>query len=100
MIQDLTVAGSDSEVITATIGITKSLECKADGWPSPTYQWRYEGHTISNQEIFSMKNVSIETAGVYECLITNGFITRVIHKIVNVPCKIYTSHIPLSIDLA
>lgn len=84
---DLTVVGSGSESMTAIIGTTKLLECRAHGWPSPTYQWRHDGQIISKQEVLSLDDVSITTAGVYECIVTNGLITRFVKTIISVPCK-------------
>lgn len=54
-------------------GRTKILQCKAIGYPHPTYKWLKDGFPISDfgNGILRIQNTAKEDAGSYQCLAKN-----------------------------
>ncbi|XP_048104800.1 carcinoembryonic antigen-related cell adhesion molecule 5-like isoform X2 [Alosa alosa] len=66
---------SPSEDVSLTEGDRLELNCTADANPSPTYEWRRDNKTLENISSSSstllIESVEMDSAGVYECIVSN-----------------------------
>ena len=59
---------------------TATLDCNADGFPTPTIQWKFNDveitnggrYSITEQGVLNIMNVGLDDIGVYTCNATNG----------------------------
>ncbi|KAG5278350.1 hypothetical protein AALO_G00098000 [Alosa alosa] len=60
--------------VSLTEGDRLELNCTADANPSPTYEWRRDNKTLENNSSSStllIESVEMDSAGVYECIVSN-----------------------------
>ncbi|XP_058246105.1 hemicentin-1 isoform X2 [Hemibagrus wyckioides] len=66
------------ELVVVVDGVLE-LECIADGFPPPTVSWMKDGHPLEDSrvvlhrdgQILTIRNIQMEDAGVYTCLVSN-----------------------------
>ncbi|XP_068687443.1 protein turtle homolog B-like isoform X1 [Montipora foliosa] len=84
--QAVTMTASKPEV---KEGQSVTLTCQSDGFPSPSFSWRFNGNTINgalNNE-FLVANAEVKDAGNYTCIATNIRGSKQFTRVVNVRYK-------------
>ncbi|XP_068734046.1 fibroblast growth factor receptor 3-like isoform X2 [Montipora capricornis] len=84
--QAVTVTATTPEV---KEGQSVTLRCQSDGFPSPSFSWRFNGNTINgalNNE-FLVANAEVKDAGNYTCIATNIRGSKQFTRMVNVRYK-------------
>ncbi|XP_068687447.1 uncharacterized protein [Montipora foliosa] len=84
--QAVTMTASKPEV---KEGQSVTLTCQSDGFPSPSFSWRFNGNTINgalNNE-FLVANAEVKDAGNYTCIATNIRGSKQFTRMVNVRYK-------------
>ena len=77
----------------AEVSLTQSitLTCVADGFPKPSYAWKFNGRWNGDrQNTLTLTNADVNDAGNYTCVATNDFGSKEAKKVVNVECKCFT----------
>lgn len=89
----------DPVVITVTEGEQLELNCSAVGNPTPSYTWTHSdsANTFSNTSVYSIKSVTFENEGQYNCTASNSMGTVTVNFSVHVKGELYrVCHLPLS----
>ena len=83
--QQVTVTPNKVEVpLTQSITLT----CVADGFPKPTYAWKFNGRLNGvRQNTFTLTNADVSDAGNYTCVATNDFGSKEATRVVYVECE-------------
>ena len=66
-----------------------TLTCHSDGFPDPTFSWRFNNRFIARavKNDFLLANAEVSDSGNYTCIVTNIRGTNQFTKVVNVQCK-------------
>jgi len=74
--QIVSVSPSEKKVIRK--GSPLTLECIAQGYPTPSIKWFRNGHVLEDQDPsihgarYTINNATLEDSGIYKCTATNG----------------------------
>lgn len=74
------------------IGFNVTLQCTSSGYPIPRFYWFKMGNdevVISNKSFLELIEVSIETSGLYKCIVNNGISKEEKSIELVIPCKVY-----------
>ncbi|XP_068687448.1 hemicentin-2-like isoform X1 [Montipora foliosa] len=84
--QAVTVTATPPEV---KEGQSVTLTCQSDGFPSPSFSWRFNGNTINGalKNDFFLANAEVKDAGNYTCVATNIRGSKQFTRMVNVRYK-------------
>ena len=68
---------------------TITLTCQADGFPPPSFSWKFNGNTLNGtvQNTLTVRNVEVKDAGNYTCEATNDFGGEEVTALVTLECK-------------
>ena len=70
------------------LGQSTTLTCQADGFPSPSYLWKFNGKSNGiTQNTLTITNADVEDAGNYTCLARNDFGSKETTEVVYVRCE-------------
>ena len=73
------------------LGQSLTLTCQADGFPKPSYSWKFNGGAIGDsQNTLQLASAQVLNAGNYTCVATNTFGSAQETRLVNVRCKFST----------
>ena len=87
----------DPAIVSLAQSIT--LTCQADGFPKPSYSWKFNGNAIGDlRNTLQLANAQVLDAGNYTCVATNGFGSAEETRVVNVRCEFSTFYFDLSSD--
>ncbi|KAL9964646.1 hypothetical protein ACROYT_G028320 [Oculina patagonica] len=80
--QQVTVAPVSADV---KLGQSRTLTCNADGFPPPSYSWKFNGKLNGiTQNTLTLTNADVNDAGNYTCVAKNSFGSKEFTKVVNV----------------
>ncbi|XP_078379822.1 hemicentin-2-like isoform X2 [Oculina patagonica] len=80
--QQVTVAPVSADV---KLGQSRTLTCNADGFPPPSYSWKFNGKLNGiKQNTLTLTNADVNDAGNYTCVAKNGFGSEEFTRVVNV----------------
>ncbi|XP_068687446.1 uncharacterized protein [Montipora foliosa] len=84
--QAVTVTATPPEV---KEGKSVTLTCQSDGFPSPSFSWRFNGDTINGalKNEFLVANAEVKDAGNYTCIAANFRGSKQFTRVVNVRYK-------------
>lgn len=70
-------------------GKSVTLTCQSDGFPSPSFSWKFNGNTINGalKNEFFLANAEVKDAGNYTCIATNFRGSKQFTRVVNVRYK-------------
>jgi len=81
----VTVTADPEEV---SLGGSITLTCQADGFPSPSYSWKFNGKSNGiTQNTLTITNADVKDAGNYTCVARNDFGSKETTKVVHVRCE-------------
>ena len=84
--KQVTVTPADPAEVKLAQSIT--LTCQADGFPSPSYAWKFNGQWNGvTQNTLTITNADVKDAGNYTCEARNGFGFKETTKVVHVRCE-------------
>ena len=70
-------------------GESTTLTCYADGFPAPSFSWKFNGNVVSGvrQSTLLLTNAKVEDAGNYTCVAGNFRGSKEFRRLVHVRCK-------------
>ena len=77
----------------AVVGLGQSLTltCQTDGFPKPSYSWKFNGKVIGDsQNTLQLASAQVLSTGNYTCMAKNTFGSAQETRLVNVRCKFST----------
>ena len=65
------------------------LTCQADGFPTPSFSWKFNGNVLNGvvQNTLALTNAEVKDAGNYTCVATNDFGGEESTSVVYFECK-------------
>lgn len=68
---------------------TITLTCQADGFPSPSFSWKFNRNTLKGtvQNTLTVRNAEVKDAGNYTCVAANDFGGEEVTTVVTLECK-------------
>ena len=77
-----------TDLAEVALGQSITLTCQADGFPKPSYSWKFNGVLNGiTQNTLTITNADVNDAGNYTCLARNGFGSNETTKVVYVRCE-------------
>ena len=73
----------------AEVSVTQTitLTCLADGFPKPSYAWKFNGRLNGvKQNTFTLTNADVNDAGSYTCVAANYYGSKEATRVINVEC--------------